>query len=122
MGRDALTGGVQRVVSDHRSPEGRRVSAYMRGLVEPFLPRAWPWATPDGEEAPKRPPAAVREQARTAGRLLLEEEALLGQIADLRGRPKRARDVRRLERRLLGVRAMRIKIEQLIQERARRRL
>ena len=121
MGRDALQGGVQRVVHDHRTPEGRRVSAYMRGLIEPFLPSPWPWATPNGAPPAKKPPASVREQARTAGRLLLEEESLLSVIAGLRGRPRKARDLRRLDRRLLGVRGMRIKIEKLLQEKARRR-
>lgn len=122
MGRDALQGGVLRAVADHRSQEGRRVGAYMRSLVEPFIPTPWPWAKQADDPTPTtRPPASVREQARMAGRLLLEEESLLSALADLRGRPKKARDLRRVERRVLGVRGMRIKIEKLLQEKARRR-
>jgi hypothetical protein len=120
MGRDALVGGVFRVVSDHRSPEGRRVSAYMRGLIEPFTPKPWPFAARaegNGHAAPAKPPAAVREQARTAGRLLLEEEALVAQLR----LPHKSRMARRLERRLLGVRAMRIKIEKLLADAAKRK-
>jgi hypothetical protein len=121
VGRDALTGGVQRVVPDHRTPEGRRVTAYMRALVAPFVPSPTPWAALGAEEPSRKLPATVREQARTAGRLLLEEEALLGQIAALQDRPKKTREVRRLKRDLRSVRGMRLKIEQVLQERTRRR-
>jgi hypothetical protein len=93
----------------------------MRGLVEPFVPHPSPWASNGDEPVPTKPPAFIREQARTAGRLLLEEEDLLAQIRELRGRPKKAHTLRRLERRLYGARGMRIKIEKLLHDRARRR-
>jgi hypothetical protein len=122
VGRDALSGGVLRVVADHRTPEGRRVVAYMRGLVAPFIPSVLFWeAEAEKNGTPPRPPASVREQARTAGRLLLEEEALLAQVAGLQGRRKKARELRRLERRLLATRGMRLSIEKSLQDRAKRR-
>lgn len=120
MGRDALQGGVLRVVEDHRTREGQRVTQYMRALVEPFLPKPWPFqALQEGDgngHAVAKPPAAIREQARTAGRLLLEEERLVAQLR----LPHKGRETRRLERRLLGVRSMRIKVEKLLADAAKR--
>lgn len=108
------------MVADHRSREGRRVAAYERGLIAPFaefdLARHL-----SGQKAPQKPPADVREAARTAGHLLLEETSLLQQTAELRGRPKKGRELRRLERRLLSVRGMRLGIEKLLHERAKKR-
>lgn len=118
MGRDALRDGTPRVVGDHRTRLGWRVTGYMRTLVEPFVPKPWPFAPQNGDEgkaASTKPPAVVREMARTAGRLLLEEEQLLVEIA----KPHKSPAARRLKRQLLGVRAMRIKIEKLLQERAK---
>jgi hypothetical protein len=116
MGRDALKGGVLRVVRDHRSPQGMRVTAYMRGLVADFIPKPWPFGRADGpDEVPTKPPAFIREQARTAGRLLLEEETLLAALAE----PHKGAARRRLERRLLQTRSLRLKIEKMLQERGK---
>ena len=88
----------------------------MRGLVEDFIPKPSPVARADGQnEVPTKPPAFIREQVRTAGRLLLEEEALLTALAEPHKPPVR----RRLERRLTQTRVLRFKIEKLLQERAR---
>jgi hypothetical protein len=129
MGRDRLRGGVHRIVSDHRSAAGRRVTAYMRGLVDPFIPVPSPWEPEperkNGALSTPLPPAYIREQARTAGRLLLEEDALVAELTVVAGRRQLrgaiARRRNRLERRLLAVRGMRLGIEKLLAERARQK-
>lgn len=90
----------------------------MRALLEPLTPKPWPFGPQaDNGDQPTLPPASAREQARTAGRLLLEEERLVAQLRE----PHRQRETRRLERRLLGVRAMRFKIEKLLTEASKRK-
>ena len=120
MGRDALKSGALRVVADHRTRQGMRVAAYMGSLIEPFVPvKGWPLSVA-GERETKdeqrgRAPAAIREMARLAGRLLIEEDTLIAELA----KPHKPAVRRRLDRRLFQTRALRTKVEKQIAERAK---
>jgi hypothetical protein len=123
MGRDGLTAGVVRVLPDHRSSLGKRVSRYMRALVASHLEAVEPLGVfslegvGNGHAAPTLS-VIVKERVRLAGRLLVEEEQLVVEMERPSHEPLARR---RLERRLLRARSMRLKVETLLAESLRRK-